>query len=199
MLPTLSSVGVVDVLPSFLHRFFPTDPAILNGVYMSEALNPIFVDNFERDPTLTWQYFGSSTGFFRLYPGKRAETGFALSVQHNSFAEQEESNLGSLGASQPQEGQDAVSKIRLHGLMRLKEWDPAGINHSLPLEPAPQAHCPRNPRGVCWQGSPKKLPNTTAGLPAPGSPVGLSGGQSLSEDTGGRCSGQPAWLSTCQL
>uniref|UniRef100_A0A8C5X8U9 Calcium voltage-gated channel auxiliary subunit alpha2delta 4 n=1 Tax=Malurus cyaneus samueli TaxID=2593467 RepID=A0A8C5X8U9_9PASS len=45
------------------------DPAILNGVYMSEALNPVFVDNFERDPTLTWQYFGSSTGFFRLYPG----------------------------------------------------------------------------------------------------------------------------------
>uniref|UniRef100_A0A663ESF7 Calcium voltage-gated channel auxiliary subunit alpha2delta 4 n=1 Tax=Aquila chrysaetos chrysaetos TaxID=223781 RepID=A0A663ESF7_AQUCH len=45
------------------------DPDILNGVYMSEALNPIFVDNFERDPTLTWQYFGSSTGFFRLYPG----------------------------------------------------------------------------------------------------------------------------------
>ncbi|XP_075066838.1 voltage-dependent calcium channel subunit alpha-2/delta-4 isoform X7 [Mixophyes fleayi] len=45
------------------------DPDILNGVYMSEALNPIFVDNFQRDPTLTWQYFGSSTGFFRLYPG----------------------------------------------------------------------------------------------------------------------------------
>ncbi|KAJ7418727.1 Voltage-dependent calcium channel subunit alpha-2/delta-4 [Pitangus sulphuratus] len=49
--------------------FLTTNPAILNGVYMSEALNPIFVDNFERDPTLTWQYFGSSTGFFRLYPG----------------------------------------------------------------------------------------------------------------------------------
>uniref|UniRef100_A0A803XTW2 VWFA domain-containing protein n=1 Tax=Meleagris gallopavo TaxID=9103 RepID=A0A803XTW2_MELGA len=49
--------------------FFPADPDILNGVYMSEALNPVFVDNFERDPTLTWQYFGSSTGFFRLYPG----------------------------------------------------------------------------------------------------------------------------------
>uniref|UniRef100_A0A8C8SEU9 Calcium voltage-gated channel auxiliary subunit alpha2delta 4 n=1 Tax=Pelusios castaneus TaxID=367368 RepID=A0A8C8SEU9_9SAUR len=50
------------------------DPAILNGVYMSEALNPIFVDNFQRDPTLTWQYFGSSTGFFRLYPGKDTQT-----------------------------------------------------------------------------------------------------------------------------
>ncbi|XP_028810566.1 voltage-dependent calcium channel subunit alpha-2/delta-4 isoform X2 [Denticeps clupeoides] len=45
------------------------DSEILNGVYMSEALNDIFVDNFEKDPTLTWQYFGSATGFFRLYPG----------------------------------------------------------------------------------------------------------------------------------
>uniref|UniRef100_A0A8C7XY55 Calcium voltage-gated channel auxiliary subunit alpha2delta 4 n=1 Tax=Oryzias sinensis TaxID=183150 RepID=A0A8C7XY55_9TELE len=45
------------------------DPDILNGVYMSEALNDIFVDNFQKDPTLTWQFFGSSTGFFRLYPG----------------------------------------------------------------------------------------------------------------------------------
>uniref|UniRef100_A0A8C7K1A6 Calcium voltage-gated channel auxiliary subunit alpha2delta 4 n=1 Tax=Oncorhynchus kisutch TaxID=8019 RepID=A0A8C7K1A6_ONCKI len=45
------------------------DPGILNGVYMSEALNDVFVDNFQKDPTLTWQYFGSATGFFRLYPG----------------------------------------------------------------------------------------------------------------------------------
>uniref|UniRef100_A0A3B4GVJ8 Voltage-dependent calcium channel subunit alpha-2/delta-4-like n=1 Tax=Pundamilia nyererei TaxID=303518 RepID=A0A3B4GVJ8_9CICH len=45
------------------------DPDILNGVYMSEALNDVFADNFQEDPTLTWQYFGSSTGFFRLYPG----------------------------------------------------------------------------------------------------------------------------------
>uniref|UniRef100_A0A672NT59 Voltage-dependent calcium channel subunit alpha-2/delta-4-like n=1 Tax=Sinocyclocheilus grahami TaxID=75366 RepID=A0A672NT59_SINGR len=45
------------------------DPDILNGVYMSEALNDVFIGNFQKDPTLTWQYFGSSTGFFRLYPG----------------------------------------------------------------------------------------------------------------------------------
>lgn len=37
---------------------------------MSEALNAVFVENFQRDPTLTWQYFGSSTGFFRIYPGE---------------------------------------------------------------------------------------------------------------------------------
>ncbi|KAG7255104.1 hypothetical protein CRUP_035635 [Coryphaenoides rupestris] len=48
---------------------FNKDPGILNGVYMSEALNDVFVDNFQQDPTLTWQYFGSSTGFLRLYPG----------------------------------------------------------------------------------------------------------------------------------
>lgn len=47
-----------------------TDPDIVNGVYWSEALNKVFVDNFERDPTLIWQYFGSAKGFFRQYPGQ---------------------------------------------------------------------------------------------------------------------------------
>uniref|UniRef100_A0A3Q3NCX5 VWFA domain-containing protein n=1 Tax=Mastacembelus armatus TaxID=205130 RepID=A0A3Q3NCX5_9TELE len=45
------------------------DPNILNAIYNSEALNDVFIRNFQKDPTLTWQYFGSSTGFFRLYPG----------------------------------------------------------------------------------------------------------------------------------
>ncbi|KAG5212667.1 hypothetical protein JEQ12_015096 [Ovis aries] len=59
---TLSSVQ----LPTNVYN---KDPDILNGIYMSEALNAVFVENFRRDPTLTWQYFGSSTGFFRIYPG----------------------------------------------------------------------------------------------------------------------------------
>uniref|UniRef100_A0A3P8TGT8 Calcium voltage-gated channel auxiliary subunit alpha2delta 4 n=1 Tax=Amphiprion percula TaxID=161767 RepID=A0A3P8TGT8_AMPPE len=45
------------------------DPNILNAIYNSEALNDVFINNFQKDPTLTWQYFGSSTGFFRIYPG----------------------------------------------------------------------------------------------------------------------------------
>lgn len=49
---------------------FFSDPDIVNGVYWSEALNKVFVDNFERDPTLIWQYFGSAKGFFRQYPGE---------------------------------------------------------------------------------------------------------------------------------
>ncbi|MBN3304576.1 CA2D4 protein, partial [Amia calva] len=64
-LPVNTSLSDIQVPTNVYNK----DPEILNGVYMSEALNPVFVDNFQRDPTLTWQYFGSSTGFFRLYPG----------------------------------------------------------------------------------------------------------------------------------
>ncbi|KAJ6668346.1 hypothetical protein lerEdw1_015723 [Lerista edwardsae] len=49
------------------------DPAIVNGVYWSESLNKVFVDNFDRDPSLIWQYFGSAKGFFRQYPGIKWE------------------------------------------------------------------------------------------------------------------------------
>ena len=42
---------------------------VVNGVQWSEALDPIFEENYKNDSTLTWQYFGSATGFFRNYPG----------------------------------------------------------------------------------------------------------------------------------
>ncbi|XP_061583138.1 voltage-dependent calcium channel subunit alpha-2/delta-3 isoform X3 [Cololabis saira] len=50
-------------------NMYNKDPDIVNGVYWSEALNKVFVENFETDPTLIWQYFGSAKGFFRQYPG----------------------------------------------------------------------------------------------------------------------------------
>ncbi|XP_064162673.1 voltage-dependent calcium channel subunit alpha-2/delta-3-like isoform X1 [Anguilla rostrata] len=59
------SLSVVQVPTNMYNK----DSAIVNGVYWSEALNKVFVDNFERDPTLIWQYFGSAKGFFRQYPG----------------------------------------------------------------------------------------------------------------------------------
>uniref|UniRef100_A0A2K6SEQ2 Calcium voltage-gated channel auxiliary subunit alpha2delta 4 n=1 Tax=Saimiri boliviensis boliviensis TaxID=39432 RepID=A0A2K6SEQ2_SAIBB len=68
-LPVNTSISSVQ-LPTNVYN---KDPEILNGVYMSEALNAVFVENFQRDPTLTWQYFGSATGFFRIYPGKDME------------------------------------------------------------------------------------------------------------------------------
>ncbi|XP_058855877.1 voltage-dependent calcium channel subunit alpha-2/delta-3-like isoform X1 [Acipenser ruthenus] len=59
------SLSVVQVPTNMYNK----DSAIMNGVYWSEALNKVFVDNFERDPSLIWQYFGSAKGFFRQYPG----------------------------------------------------------------------------------------------------------------------------------
>ncbi|XP_035376482.1 voltage-dependent calcium channel subunit alpha-2/delta-3 [Electrophorus electricus] len=59
------SLSVVQVPTNMYNK----DPDIVNGVYWSEALNKIFVDNFEKDPSLIWQYFGSAKGFFRQYPG----------------------------------------------------------------------------------------------------------------------------------
>ncbi|KAK2915079.1 hypothetical protein Q8A73_005673 [Channa argus] len=59
------SLSVVQVPTNMYNK----DTDIVNGVYWSEALNKVFVDNFKRDPTLIWQYFGSAKGFFRQYPG----------------------------------------------------------------------------------------------------------------------------------
>lgn len=62
----------LPLLPNVVLFCLFSDPAIVNGVYWSESLNKVFVDNFDRDPSLIWQYFGSAKGFFRQYPGKCA-------------------------------------------------------------------------------------------------------------------------------
>ena len=42
----------------------------MEDAYWSQALDPVFRKNYEKDPTLTWQYFGSASGLFRNFPGK---------------------------------------------------------------------------------------------------------------------------------
>lgn len=43
---------------------------VISGIIWSEKLDETFRDNYKSDPTLSWQYFGSSTGFMRQFPGK---------------------------------------------------------------------------------------------------------------------------------
>lgn len=44
---------------------------VISGIIWSEELDKTFRNNYKQDPTLSWQYFGSSTGFMRQFPGKK--------------------------------------------------------------------------------------------------------------------------------
>lgn len=46
---------------------------VISAIEWSEKLDSIFRDNYNLDPTLSWQFFGSSTGFMRQFPASKWE------------------------------------------------------------------------------------------------------------------------------
>lgn len=56
---------------SFYNLFHTSkiDSNIQSSVAWSTHLDPIFANNLERDAGLSWQYFGSTNGFMRRFPG----------------------------------------------------------------------------------------------------------------------------------
>lgn len=44
-------------------------PVILNELNWTQALEKVFMENSQEDPSLLWQAFGSATGVTRYYPG----------------------------------------------------------------------------------------------------------------------------------
>ena len=57
-IPVNTNMSVVHV-PT---NVFDGDPKVANAIDWSEGLDLTFKDNYKRDPSLSWQYFGSSTG-----------------------------------------------------------------------------------------------------------------------------------------
>ena len=54
---------------SIKNPLFVSVPKILNGAYWTQKLNEQFKEN-EKNKSLRWQYFCSTDGFFRVFPGK---------------------------------------------------------------------------------------------------------------------------------
>ena len=45
---------------------------VLNGIRWSEVLEQVWIENMQNDSNLSWQYFGSQRGHFRMFPGLRS-------------------------------------------------------------------------------------------------------------------------------
>ncbi|XP_011643391.1 voltage-dependent calcium channel subunit alpha-2/delta-3 isoform X2 [Pogonomyrmex barbatus] len=63
--------GSVNLNMSSVHvptNVYERASEVIRAIKWSEALDRIFINNYEQDPSLSWQYFGSATGFMRQYP-----------------------------------------------------------------------------------------------------------------------------------
>ncbi|XP_031833886.1 ca[2+] channel Muscle-specific alpha2/delta subunit isoform X3 [Nomia melanderi] len=69
----------IPVNTSFSSVHIPTNvydlsPAVLEDIKKTESLDYTFRQNYESDPALSWQYFGSVTGMLRQYPAMQWKT-----------------------------------------------------------------------------------------------------------------------------
>ena len=55
-------------IPMNIYKY---DKRILNTANWTKDINKVFVDNFNKTPTLLWQYFASKDGVMRTFPGRR--------------------------------------------------------------------------------------------------------------------------------
>ncbi|XP_067204326.1 voltage-dependent calcium channel subunit alpha-2/delta-3 isoform X2 [Linepithema humile] len=63
--------GYVNLNMSAVHvptNVYERASNVIRAIKWSEELDRTFINNYEQDPSLSWQYFGSATGFMRQYP-----------------------------------------------------------------------------------------------------------------------------------
>lgn len=66
---------------------YDMSPAVAEDIKKTEILDDTFRQNYESDPALSWQYFGSVTGMLRQYPAMQWRTD---PTQNNEEIGQEE-------------------------------------------------------------------------------------------------------------
>lgn len=59
---------------------FLSDREVAAGIQWSEYLDLLFVNNYESDSSLSWQYYGATSGFLRRFPGNQDFFSFLLSL-----------------------------------------------------------------------------------------------------------------------
>lgn len=62
--------GFKPLYQSLSHFTSVTDDPVYDTIKWSESLDDVFIQNYYSDPALSFQYFGSSLGVMRSYPGK---------------------------------------------------------------------------------------------------------------------------------
>lgn len=63
------------------------DPELRKDIHWTKALDSAFAAELEADPEIRWQYFGSSTGAWRLYPGlEQANTFYGMPTDFDARA-----------------------------------------------------------------------------------------------------------------
>lgn len=51
------------------YYLFSADREVAAGIQWSQYLDLLFVNNYESDSSLSWQYYGATSGFLRRFPG----------------------------------------------------------------------------------------------------------------------------------
>lgn len=72
----------VNVSHSSVHiptNVYDFGPRVIEDIIRTKDLDEVFRQNYESDPALSWQYFGSVTGVLRLFPAMQ----WLATVTHN--------------------------------------------------------------------------------------------------------------------
>ncbi|XP_030376767.1 voltage-dependent calcium channel subunit alpha-2/delta-3 [Scaptodrosophila lebanonensis] len=78
----------VDTQHSAVHvpsNVYDRSPRVLKTIAWSDQLDEVFRQNYQSDPALSWQYFGSDTGILRHYPASQWTDGRVKKLDADTY------------------------------------------------------------------------------------------------------------------